>query len=141
MRRSAGVSTTQRGEASRRGIGNERLPLRFVQAERAEEAACLSNLIVNCVEWIRTDGAARRRGGDLLQAVQALDFLNEIGLALEVHAPGRDAERGGVRVRIRDDRFADERGRVGTGVHEWHVRRAELQAETEQETFLVRDRN
>jgi hypothetical protein len=83
-------------DVSRLLLRDERLALGFVQAEAGENAAHFTDLIVDGIESVRADRTARRSGGSFRQAMQALDLLDQIGLALHVHAPARDGEGAGI---------------------------------------------
>src|SRR5207302_1555694 len=57
-----------------------------------EQPACFGNLVMNRVVMIRPDGAAWSCGRHFVHAKHSDHFFNEIDLALEIHAEGRDLE-------------------------------------------------
>ena len=76
------------------GICDEGLALRFVQAQAAQDAAGIRDLVVDGIERVRADRAARRRGGNFFNAMEPGDFFDQIHLAFQVHAEGGNLEGG-----------------------------------------------
>ena len=81
------------GHEFRGRFRNQRLSLRLVQTEPDQNAPRLGDLVVKGVEGIRADGAARRCRGNFFHAMEPGHFLDQVGLALQIHTKGGDAER------------------------------------------------
>ena len=71
-------------------LRNQRLSLRLVQAQPGQNSPRFGNLVIDRIKRIGADRAARRRGGNFFDAVKPGDFLDQIHLAFQVHAQGRN---------------------------------------------------
>ena len=76
-----------------RRIVDQRLPLRLIQAKAGEDVARFRQRIMYRIEFIFAEATHRCGGGDLIHAVHATHFLDEIRLAFQIHPPARDAKR------------------------------------------------
>jgi hypothetical protein len=68
------------------GLGDQGLALGFVESQADQETSDLRVLVEDGVERVAADGAAGRSGRDLVDAVQAGDFFDQVRFAFQVHS-------------------------------------------------------